>query len=226
MRTILLAKALETGHKRFIPKRSIILQQGEVPASGFMVLKGCFKAYRLDKDGCEQVVGFRTQNDIFPEIWLMKKTEVTLYYYEAIEDAEVVTLSRDVLWDVMSKDIAVCSALLRYFVNNHTGFLLQATALGRSRAADKLLFLFLYLMFRHSRQTKSGAYVITLPLTHALIGSVLGITRETTTMELRKLAEKGVISYKGRTFKIHKAAFLQLLREENIDEEFSLYQEM
>ena len=78
-----LLSALRVAHPRAIRKRTIVLYQGEVPRSGYIVKSGTLKVYRINRYGEEQIVGFRTTGELMPETWLFGKTSGTLYYYEA-----------------------------------------------------------------------------------------------------------------------------------------------
>ena len=204
--------------KRTIKKRTILLYQGEVPSQGYIVQKGAIKAYRLSKAGDEQIIGFRMPGDIFPETWLFGKTSSALYYYEAIEDCELITAERSVLREHIEADPARQADLLDYFINSHTSHLLQITALEQSRAADKLLLMLYYLLFRYSKQLSASDYQLKFHLTHTTLGNLTGLTRETTSVELGRLRRKGVVSYSGNSFIIHRPALEQHMAKESFND--------
>lgn len=215
MQAFMTTTFLETGVQRFVKKRSILLYQGEVPHSGFVVLNGCMKVYKINSDGEEQIVGFRTSGDIFPETWLMRKTAQALYYYEALEDSEVVTFDRETLHALITQHPETQTELLDYFVNSHTGLLMQVTALGQSRAADKILFMLAYLLFRYGKKAQPDMVSVSVPMTHTLLGCMLGLSRETTSVELGKLRRKKVVAYNSKEFIINKPLLQQKLGEDS-----------
>jgi len=190
--------------KRTIKKRTILLYQGEIPRQAYIVQKGTVKVYRLGRNGDEQIVSFRVPGDIFPETWLFDRTSSALYYYEAMDDCEIITAERSVMLEYIKKDPRLESSLLDYFIDSHSAQLLQITALEQSRAADKLLLMLYYLMFRYSKETSPGNYELRFHLTHTVMGNLTGLTRETTSVELGKLRRKGVVSYSGNQFIIHR----------------------
>lgn len=55
--------------------------------------------------------------------------------------------------------------------------------------------------------------VIQVPLTHRDIASIVGITRETVSIEIKKLERKGIVSYQGRHLVIKN---MEKLGEESI----------
>ncbi len=171
--------------------------------------------YRLGNMGEEQVVGFRTKGDIFPETWLFGKTSSALFYYEAMEDAEVLSVEKPVLLDVIQANDTFREHVFDYIVTGYTGLLMQISALEQSRAAEKLLLMMYYLMFRYGKQTTSGKYVVNLRLTHTILGSLLGLTRETTTMELGRLKRKKIIEYDSKSFTIYRRELEKRLGDES-----------
>ncbi len=204
--------------KRTIKKRTILLYQGEIPRQAYVVHKGTIKVYRLGRNGDEQIVGFRMPGDIFPETWLFHKTSSALYYYEAMDDCEIITAERTVLMDHISSSPDLEDKLLNYFINSHSAQLLQITALEQSRAADKLLLMLHYLLFRYSQETSPGNYELRFHLTHTIMGNLTGLTRETTSVELGKLRRKGVVSYSGNLFVIHRDQLTSQLAKESFSD--------
>lgn len=203
---------------RSIKKRTILLYQGEIPRQAYVVQKGTVKVYRLGRNGDEQIVSFRVVGDIFPETWLFDKTSSALYYYEAMNDCEIITAEKSVLLDHIYQDPHLKAKLLNYFIDSHSSQLLQITALEQSRAADKLLLMLYYLLFRYSKQTSPGNFELKFHLTHTVMGNLTGLTRETTSMELGKLRRKGVVSYSGNQFVIHQEQLQQHLAKESFSD--------
>lgn len=211
-----IAKLLPTkSTKRSIKKRSILIYQGEIPRQAYIVLSGVFKVYRLGNFGEEQVVGFRTKGDLFPETWIFGKTSSALYYYEALEDSEVLTVEKPVLLGVIENNPEIKEHIFDYIISGYTGHLMQISALEQSRAAEKLLLMMYYLMFRYGNQISAGIYRVDLRLTHTTLGSLMGLTRETTTMELGRLKRKKIISYDSHGFTIYRHELERRLGDES-----------
>lgn len=204
--------------KRAIKKRTILLYQGEVPRQAYLVQKGTVKVYRLGRNGDEQIIGFRMPGDIFPETWLFNKTSSALYYYEAMDDCEIVTVERSVLREHIESTPGLERELLDYFINSHASQLLQITALEQSRAADKLLLILYFLLFRYSKKLNDNDFELKFHLTHTTLGNLTGLTRETTSVELGKLRRKKIVTYSGTQFIIHRSALEQYLAKESFSD--------
>ena len=201
--------------RRSIKKRSILIYQGEIPRQAYIVLSGTFKAYRLGNFGEEQIVGFRTKGDMFPETWIFGQTSSALYYYEALDDAEVLTVEKPVLLDLIESNPDIKQRVFDYMISSYTGLLLQISALEQSRAAEKLLLMVYYLMFRYGKETEPGIYTVNLRLTHTTLGSLMGLTRETTTTEMGHLKRKKVIDYDSKGFTIYRKELERRLGDES-----------
>jgi CRP/FNR family cyclic AMP-dependent transcriptional regulator len=211
-----IAKLLPTqSTRRSVKKRSILIYQGEIPRQAYIVLSGVFKAYRLGNFGEEQIVGFRTKGDMFPETWLFGKTSSALFYYEALEDSEVLTVEKPVLLNLIETHPDIKQHVFDYIINGYTGLLMQITALEQSRAAEKLLLMMYYLMFRYGKETTAGVYHVNLRLTHTTLGSLMGLTRETTTMELGRLKRKNIVTYDSKGFIINRPELERRLGDES-----------
>jgi len=201
--------------RRTVKKRAILIYQGEIPRQAYIVLSGTFKVYRLSSFGEEQIVGFKTPGDIFPETWVFGKTSSTLYYYEAMSDAEVLTVERPVLLDYIDKHPDVKDQLFDYMVTGYTGLLMQISALEQSRAAEKLLLIIYYLMFRYGQEKRPGEYALKLHLTHTTLASLMGLTRETTTTELGRLKRRKIVDYDTKSFTVYRPALEKKLGDDS-----------
>lgn len=203
--------------KRAFKKGSILLYQGEAPRMAYVIKSGHVKVYTINNAGEEQIVTLHSANDIFPSPWLFGKTSTTQYYYETFSDCEVLTLPRDTLLEKIHTS-QHAPALINYLATNYIGMLMRVTALEQSRAREKIMFTLYQLLFRYGTEGKPGIFTIDLPLTHSVIASLVGLTRETTTAELNNLKKQKIVSYIKRTYKVNKANLERALGEDNFQD--------
>lgn len=203
--------------KRAFKKGSILLYQGEAPRMAYVIKTGHVKVYTINNAGEEQVVTFHSIGDVFPSAWIFGKTATTQYYYETFSDCEVMTLPRDVLVTQLTHTGQLLD-LVDYLATNYIGMLMRVTALEQSRAREKIMFTLYQLLFRYGIEGKPGIFTIDLPLTHSVIASLVGLTRETTTAELNQLKKQKIVSYTKRTYKVHKANLERALGEDNFQD--------
>jgi CRP/FNR family transcriptional regulator len=201
--------------KRVVKKRTILIYQGEAPRAAHIIKSGVIKMYSVNNAGEEQIVSFQTEGDMFPSPWIFSKVNASLYYYEAVSDCEVLTLPRQDLIDILNKDDEVMRQTFDYFVNTYAGLLMRVTALEQARAIEKILFTLYYLVSRYGKQTKPGVYTVRLNLTHSIIASLVGLTRETTATELNKLRRRGILTYNTHEYNINKEKLERFLGEDS-----------
>jgi len=180
----------------------------------YVLVSGHVKVYTINNAGEEQIVTFHSASDIFPSPWLFGKTATTQYYYETFSDCEVLTLPRDIMLQELHKPERG-PALINYLATNYIGMMLRVTALEQSRAREKIMFTLYQLLIRYGRAARPGVFTIELPLTHTVIASLVGLTRETTTAELNYLKKQKIVQYTKRTYKVHKENLERALGEEN-----------
>lgn len=210
-----IAQLTPIASKKFFKRHSILLYQGEAPRVAYVVLSGALKVYSINTSGEEQVVAFHTQHDILPTSWLFGQASTTLYYYEAHTDCEVLAVSREELMQLITGNPTFTKMVMAYYATSYVGMLVRVTALEQSRAREKLMFTLYYLMFRYGREVKPGTYIIDLSLTHTVIASLVGLTRETTTTELSKLRQQKVLKYSVHTYTLDKQKLERLLGEDS-----------
>ncbi|MBL8160299.1 Crp/Fnr family transcriptional regulator [Candidatus Saccharibacteria bacterium] len=210
-----LDQLLPISTQRLIKKSAILIYQGEVPRQAYVLLEGVVKVYRLDKFGNEQIINFHVAGDVFPATWVFGKTSSALFYYEALEDAKILTIERSRFMEIAERDPKIHNYLFDSFISNYTALLLQINALEQSRATEKIAMMLYYLMFRFGKEGKPGEFTIDFKLTHTTLGNLVGLTRETTNVELTKLRKKDIVSYENSNFTIYRQPLEQFLGSES-----------
>ncbi len=214
----ILAELKPHANKRLFKKHSILLYQGEAPRMAYILVSGIVKVYSINTAGEEQIATFQVEGDLFPSPWIFGKSASTLYYYEALTDCEVLVMPRDAVRKAISSRPDLLEGMLDYFVVNYTGLLMRVTALEQSRAREKIMFTLYYLLFRYGQEIRPGIYKINVALTHGVIASLVGLTRETTTTELSKLKAQKVVNYSAHTYTVNKPKLERLLGEDSFSD--------
>jgi CRP/FNR family transcriptional regulator, cyclic AMP receptor protein len=192
-----------------------ILYQGEVPRAAYVVKSGIVKVYNINNRGEEQISTFQMAGELFPTQWIFKVTSNALYYYEAMTDVELYAFSREELLDYIYSNSDVLRQTMEHYLLNYTHVLQRINALEQTRAADKIMFTLYSLMVRFGEETDPGLYTINVPLSHQNIADMVGLTRETTSLELSKLRREKVITYHGKFYTIERDRLTALIGEDN-----------
>ena len=159
-------------------KGDILLKQGEVTKYGYLVKNGCLKSYTLDNSGKEHILQFAPEDWMISDLDSFTNQIPSIIYIEAIEDSEVVLISKSDIKDIKQLEKPELIEIATKFRNNLIATnkrvigLLSATA--EQRYTD---FTLLY-----------PTLVQRLPL--KLIASYIGVTPEYLSEIRRKIAKE------------------------------------
>jgi CRP-like cAMP-binding protein len=200
---------------RFVKKGTILLYQSEVPRHALIVKKGLVRAYTITNSGEERTVALHGEDDIFPLSWIFGETPSTLFYYEAMTDSEILAAPKAELVHAVMTNPEVMSSILLFTMNEYTSLLLRITALEQSSAAEKIALTLYYLIFRHGEEIKPGEYAINIKMTQSMIASLVGLTRESTAVNLKLLKKKGIVNYSNFSYTVNKPNLERFVGEDS-----------
>lgn len=200
---------------RSYKKGANIFFQGEAPRRGVMIADGVVRSYSITTAGDEKTVAFYTRDDILPLSWLMGTTSNSLFYYEAVSDVRTLHFSREDFQSQVLDDKDALASLFDTLSRDHTAAMLRINGLAQSRAEEKVAFTLYYLVFRYGKPEPDSRYqIITIPLRHALIAGLVGLSRESITKILVKLQKQQIIEYSGEVYRVDKEALETYIGED------------
>jgi len=166
----------------FIPKnvrkRQYLLQEGNVCPYQVFVEKGILRSYTIDEKGNEHILQFASEGWWMADLSSYLTSEPSLLNIDALEDAELLLLSKP-LWEQAMKEIPALEHYFRIIIQNH----LVAT---QKRLLQSLA---------ETAEEKYNRFLITYPecvqrVPQHMIASYLGVTRETLSRVRKQLAER------------------------------------
>jgi CRP/FNR family transcriptional regulator len=201
---------------RTMRKRSIVLFQGEIPREVYIVKSGIVKSYTISSTGEEQILRFYCEGDIFPIPWIYERATHGLNYFETLTDSKLLSINREMFLKHVEDDSTLLKYMNNYLAASFTGSQIHITALEQPRAKEKLLTILWYLCVAYGKEFKKDKFMISLNLTHSMIASLTGLTRETTATELNKFKKLKIINYTPKYYLINKAKLDELLGEDSL----------
>lgn len=195
-------------------KGEIILVQDEIPATGYLIKKGIVKTYNLTSQGEEKPISFDIKGEVFPIAWVFSKVKVTQYFYEAFTDCEVYCIPRSEYILFMRENPGPLFDMFDYFVSRQLNYQMRINALEQSKASSKVLHTVHFLALRFGKEGKKDTVEIPLPLTQQDLANFMGLTRETTSVELKKLQTEGVIDYRNQMYTVRTDKLDDLLDDD------------
>jgi len=191
-----IAEFVERYPLRHYDKHQLILCQGEVPSNLFFIKSGFVKGYDLSIQGSEQMVWFGTDHDFFPISWLFSLWDGTLFFYEAFSNLELYLVNKDAFNEFLTRTPQALYEITKIITQRYYDTMQRLNAVEKPKAEDKVTHILSYISARFSTYSEStNRNEITLPLTHQDIANLLGLTRETVAVELKKLKDQGYLYY-------------------------------
>lgn len=203
------------GLPRTVKKGAILLYQSEIPRRAFIVKRGLVRAYAITSSGEERTIALHDKDDILPLSWLFGTSSTSLFYYDALTDSEVIAMPKPEMVEAAAKNPRIMSAILSLTMNEYTSLLLRITALEQANAAEKIALTLYYLLFRHGKEKTPGLYVIDIKMTQSMIASLVGLTRESTAVNLKLLKEKKIVAYSNFTYTVNKTNLERFVGEDS-----------
>lgn len=187
-------------------KGEIILRAHDNPAGIFYLKEGFVRLYSISETGEELTLIIFKPQDPFPITWVINDTP-NEYWLDAMTACELARAPREQFREFIKSNPDVLLELTSKMLVRLGGLLRRMEYLVFGNAYQKIASIILICAERFGRPTTDGV-VVGVPLTHKDIASLVGITRETASLEIKKLEKKGLISYKGRLLVVNDAASL------------------
>ncbi|AFL54790.1 MULTISPECIES: Crp/Fnr family transcriptional regulator [Sinorhizobium] len=178
---------------------SAVFWEGDAAKNIFEVVEGTLRAYRILNDGRRVILGFVRAGDLLG----VSLRGHYLYTVEAITPVEVRRLPKHRFDSLSEREPHLNEQLFSKLCDEMAAAQDQMVLLSRRSAEEKLAGFFL-LMARG--QVQKRGMIIELPMTRLDIADYLGMTIETVSRTITKLAGCGVIATVGR----HSIALLTM----------------
>lgn len=202
-------------------KGEVIFAQDDLPTTAYVIKKGIVKTYNISADGDEKPISFEIENGIIPASWVFAKARRTLFFYEAFTACDLYCVPRDKYIDYIKAHPDLLYDVFNSFIGYHIGLQLRIHALEQSKASTKILSTLQFFCLRFGERRNNGVVRIRLTLTQQELANFIGLTRETVSIELKKLKQQHIIS-RARQHYFVKTAKLDELLDENYDSDLSL----
>lgn len=180
----------------FFKKRSIILQPSDMPSSVFYIKSGYIRVYRNTEDGEELTLTILKPRDVFPLTYALH-TQSNPYFLEALTPLEVWSAPQEKFLQFIKADYKIFFALTTNIFSRFTDVLTRMEYLVYSSAYIKVATI-LFMCAKRFGVTEGKNIIVQIPLTHHDLATLTGITRETTSLEMKKLEKQGFVGRFGR----------------------------
>jgi CRP-like cAMP-binding protein len=203
-------KELFTGGRiKKYQKNQIIFYQGDPLTNVCLVSRGYIKAYTILDSGDTRTLFLLGPGDIFPIAFSVNlewdKYNIK-YFYQSLSDVELKTVERDDFKNNIQNDPHFMNIYLNYMAATNEAIIKQLEMMKTKGAINKVSALLPYLVSKFGESIEGDTYRLGLKLSHQEVADLTGLTRETTTQQVKKLEKEGIITQKRGTWIVKTTA--------------------
>ena len=176
-------------------KGQILIYGGDDPEDVFYITKGTVKQYDIGKNGDEVVVNVFKPFAFFPMSWAINRQH-NPYFFEAETDIELYRAPADAAVSFIKTHPDVMFDLLSRLYSGTDGLQRRMAHLMGGTAETRLVFELVVQCKRFGKDL--GKDGISLLTTDSSLAEKTGLTRETVSRELSKLAKQSLLTRQGR----------------------------
>ena len=177
-------------------KGEVILRAGDAPQGVYFIDKGYVKDYSISKDGEELILIIFKPEDFFPMQWVFNDRPNS-HYFDAMSAVELWRCPKEDFINFIEANPEIFFELTSHIVLRLGGITQRMEYLAFGNAYQKVASIIMICAERFGEK-EAEKVVIQVSLTHRDIANLLGLTRETASIEIKKLERKELIAYRGR----------------------------
>lgn len=177
-------------------KRRLISHPDDSSSSVFFIKNGYVRVYRISEDGEELTLTILKPKDFFPLSYGVTNTS-NAYYLEAITPLEIWKAPQENFLSFIKSNPELLYDLTTRLLIRFDGVVSRMEGLLFCNAYVKVAATVLMCAKRFGEDF-NGNTRVKVPLTHRDIATLVGITRETTSLEMKKLEKEGLVTKSGR----------------------------
>lgn len=184
-------------------KGETILLKDDVPKEMHIIESGLVKVYTITDNGDERLVTFNRDEEDFPVGFSLGIVDRSQYFYEAFTTCIIRLVPRNEYLRYLTSDIEAMQKRLARLTSALLSTYSRISALEQTRASDKIAQTLLYMADQFGVLLRPYGTHLKLAVTQQEIANSLGLTRETTNIELKKLEVKQLISHSRKTYVLY-----------------------
>lgn len=192
-------------------KGETILQAGQPASTLYAIRDGYAKVDSLGEGGTEQFVWLASRYDIVPTESLFRSHSELRYSYSALTNLEAYEIPKQAFLKLCDENPRLTKEVAQSMSAHYDDLLSRLQAVEQSTVRSKLIHTLYYIANRFGSDSTIRLSDIGLQLTHQAIGQMIGATRETTAIELKRLKDEGYIDYTRSEFTIDTKKLEKLL---------------
>ena len=187
-------------------KNSLVIKPGDKIESVYFMKSGYVRAYSKAPSGENTL-------NIFKPLFLISiihfyTSSKNDLYLRAITSAEIYIVPKQEFKKLIDKNPKVSAIIMDFFFGSLLLYLTNQGNIINGSAINKVASVLLQMVHDYG-DVKNGQLIVNFPATHRIVASLIGLTRETTSVQMSKLQKLGIISTKRTQFTVLNLAKLK-----------------
>lgn len=181
----------------------------------YAIQEGAVKLFDITPEGTENTIAILGPDDIFPVDQLFSHIRREGVHYQAFTNCTLWRTPHRAFNKQLSSDSAMFRVLIDYFVERELDYQLRIKGLEQLRADFKLAYILAFLVRKFGRLSHGrAAFEMDVPFTQQDFANLVGLTRETTCIQMKKLEKLGVVRHKHRRYVVYHKKLHDFVAEE------------
>lgn len=190
-------KDFEEFYKQFTvreyKKGEMLIRADDDPQGIFCLKKGYVRQYTISKNGFELSLHILKPISYFPMVWAVNGTP-NVYFFEALTPVEVGRAPKDQVVKFIKDKPIIIFELLSELIEDYAESLKRIEHLVFSDAYRRVISELLYIA-KHFGEKSGKGIIVHHRFTQQDIATLVGVARETASIEMVKLEKKGLVKY-------------------------------
>lgn len=180
-----------------VNKGETFVHEGDKSSTLYIINTGVAKSIRTSSLGKEQIIALQSDGDIIGEYYLLSDYEPYRFSVTALSPMQLCTLQKKDMDAILDLHPYLCRTMLTELSKKMITIEDKIENLVITDTDSKVAYLLLQLYNKFGRQSPEGP-IIDNPLSREDMANFAGMTRETMSRYLNKLAKEGVIRFLGQ----------------------------
>jgi CRP/FNR family transcriptional regulator, cyclic AMP receptor protein len=185
----------------------ILIRADDDPQGIFCLTKGYVRQYTISKTGLELTLHILQPISYFPMVWAINGTP-NVYYFEALTPVEIGRAPREQVVNFIKNKPDLIFALMSELLKRYDESLTRIEHLVFSDAYRRVISVLLYIA-KYFGEKSGDEVVVKHRFTHQDVATLVGVARETTSLELSKLAKKQLVTFVEHAMIFSNVALLE-----------------
>lgn len=192
------------------PKGKILIKPGDKIDKIYFIKSGYVRAYTVTPKGENTI-------NLFKPIFIMSLIHSIIdhrndYYFQSLTPTEVYVVPQAEFKKFIDQNQGLSYIIMDYFLTSLLNYFVNQGNIVNGNAQNKIASVLLQLTHDYG-DIKNTKLVVNFPATHRVIANLIGLTRETTSVQMSKFQKMGIISTKRTQFVVNDLEKLKKLAQ-------------